>query len=357
MDIISFGTAGKAANSEKQTRNVLGQGVEGTFPHVKGRIDEMDRALARINEKANRLIINDAVNIMKANAKLNVLMKTARYKHTNMIFEDFLDATGIDPVLSSGYEINLTTGLVKASAAAPYTIITTQELADVAPEKVILIVQEGAKPTGVIPVMTADSSNGMVASASNIYSAGYEAYKAFTGIGNSLYWMANVGTNLWLKIDLGKKVSITGYALQAKFEVAALPAQAPKHFRLEGSNDNATWTPLDERTNEIGWTAWEVREYTCTPAAYRYYRLFIVTNNGGGVTSLQDFQLLGSADETATVVNGSYFISRDDGVTWNEMIPGTLYEFTSESPLGNKIRLKAEMPADVSLLNYGLTWS
>ncbi|SFJ65904.1 hypothetical protein SAMN02799624_05423 [Paenibacillus sp. UNC496MF] len=204
MDIIAYGVANKAAKDEKNTRNnILGTGVTGAYPHAKDRIDALEAGIQNAVAKANELIINDAINIMKANAKLNVVAKTIRYKHQNMIFEDFLDASGIDAGKSSSYTLDTTNGLVKASGSGSYTIVTTQELADVVPEKAILVVEENESPT----------------------------------------------------------------------------------------------------------------------------------------------------------IAGTYSISRDDGVTWETISPESLFYFTAKSPQDKKLRLKAVLPANAQLLNYGLTWS
>jgi hypothetical protein len=206
MDVISFGIANKAGKTEKNTReNILGLGIEGTYPHVKGRIDALENALQAVVAKADKLIVNDAINIMKAHAKLNAVAKTIRYKMHNMIFEDFLDSSGIDSAKSSGYRLDTENGLVEASGSENFTIVTVPEISDYVPVKAILVVEE-----------------------------------------NTL-------------------------------------------------NPN--------------------------------------------------------------IFNGAYFISRDDGETWETIHPNELFYFTADSPMGRNIRIKAELGPDTKLLSYGLTWT
>jgi|SRR5579875_3769776 len=52
---------------------------------------------------------------------------------------------------------------------------------------------------------------------------------------------------------------------------------------------------------------------------------------------------------------GEYYISCNDGATWQSITPETLFYFTKATD--KKIRLKAVLPANVQLLNYGLTWA
>jgi hypothetical protein len=361
MDVISYGIANKAAKDEKNNRNnVLGLGVEGTFPHVKDRIDSLENSIQAVVAQANKLIVNDTINIMKANAKFNVVAKTARYKHQNMVFEDFLDASGIDAARSSGYVLDTTNGLVKASGSESYTIVTTMELADAVPEKAVLVVEEYLPPSiSAIPTkMTANSSNGLIASASNEF---FPAYKAFDGdtTGTNGKWYAS-GSGLngrgWLKLDFGagNEKIIGGYSLM-NTPTANAPAMV-KSWQFEGSNDGINWTTLDSQSNQTNWGASEKRYYYFqNSTAYRYYRLNITANNGDNSNMwIQEVDMFLSADGT---IQGKYSISRDDGFTWEPITPETLFYFTAKSSVDKKIRLKAELPASVQLLNYGLTWS
>jgi hypothetical protein len=134
MDIISYGVAGKAAKQEKHTReDILGQGVEGSHPHAKDRIDVLENALQGVVSLTDKLIVNDAINIMKAHAKLNSVAKTMKYKMQNMVFDDLLDLSGIDTTKSSGYTHDAVNGLITNG-----TIITKAEVTDAVPTKIIL---------------------------------------------------------------------------------------------------------------------------------------------------------------------------------------------------------------------------
>jgi hypothetical protein len=141
MDIISYGIANKASKSEKTTRNdVLGQGVEGTHPHARGRIEAMEEGIQKVVGQADKLIINDTVNIMKAHAKFNAVAKSAKYKMHNMVFDDLLDLSGIDTVKSSGYTHDATEG--STTAGADCVIETKEETTDMVVSKIILTAEK-----------------------------------------------------------------------------------------------------------------------------------------------------------------------------------------------------------------------
>jgi len=61
------------------------------------------------------------------------------------------------------------------------------------------------------------------------------------------------------------------------------PKRAPKTIAFAGSNDGSTWTPLDSRPSETGWSASQERTYSfANERAYRYYRISFSASNDGG---------------------------------------------------------------------------
>jgi predicted alpha-1,2-mannosidase len=70
----------------------------------------------------------------------------------------------------------------------------------------------------------------------------------------------------------------------------------PKSWRLEGSNDGATWTLLDTRQNEaFPWRRYTRAFVVSHPAEYSQHRLTITDNSGGNSTNLAEIELLGIA--------------------------------------------------------------
>lgn len=361
MDVISSGVANKAAKSEKDTRNnILGLGIEGVFPHVKGRIDSLEAALQGVVNQANKLMVNDSINIMKANAKFNAVAKTLRYKHQNMVFEDFLDASGVDAGKSTGYTLDITNGLAKASGAGSYTVVTTIENTEAIPEKAILVVEEYAK-SNLIALMTSNNTPSGTANASSEYSASYQAWEAFNGIlstgGDA--WLAGATTG-WLAYNFQTPKVVNRYNIYCQNTGNAMEdaARSPKSWTFEGSNDGINWTVLDSRNNITSWIVGTPNSYECNNTiSFNRYRINI-TANGGSASYLAIAELEMENTLLKNAIQGTYSISRDGGTTFEPITPETLFYFQDRiSPKDTKLVLKAELPANVQLLNYGLTWS
>ncbi|MEB2276885.1 hypothetical protein LAV82_22975 [Bacillus sp. ILBB4] len=157
MDIVSYGIGNKSAKEEANLRkDILGTGVEGAHPHVRARIDSLEEAIENVNSLANKLIINDAVNIMKAHAKLNAIANTTKYKMHNMIFDDLLDLSGIDTSKSSGYTHDTVNGSLKNGS-----IVTKEEITDVIPSKVVLNVDESFQTSNITGKYYISRDNGI----------------------------------------------------------------------------------------------------------------------------------------------------------------------------------------------------
>lgn len=347
MDIVSYGIGNKSAKEEAKLRkDILGTGVEGTYPHVRARIDSLEDAIEGVNSLANKLIINDAVNIMKAHAKLNAIAKTTKYKMHNMIFDDLLDLSGIDTSKSSGYTHDAVNGSLKNG-----NIVTKEEITDVIPSKVVLNVEES---TMRAPVRLSGLDRLAYASSQTEEPAS----KAFNNNSSPYdYWCTKQNPNAWLGVNFGAGVKkiITRYVLY----VAG--SEAPTTWRLEGSNNNSSWTTVDTKsisgvsTNNTNVSSYSFTFDNTTP--YQYYRIYVTKNNGAPYyTAINELQLYESF-QTDDII-GKYYISRDNGTTWEQIAPNALFYFTdTTSPQDKQLRLKAELPTGTTLLNYALTWA
>ncbi|WP_067923555.1 hypothetical protein [Alicyclobacillus shizuokensis] len=351
MDVISLGIASSAYSAEEKMRNqTLGPDVTGSFPNTKSRIDAIDKSYAGVVETANQLIINDAINIMKANAKLNAVAKSMRYKHQNMIFDDLLDANGIDASKSSGYTVDTTNGLVKSSGSEPATIVTIQELADAVPQEAVLVVEESVPAyTAIVPVMTSNTSPAGYVASTNTSTP---AYYAFDGAAPE-WGTGDSNTTGWVQIDLPSAAKLDKLTLSINNAPWSTQC-APKTFDILGFNpDTHAWETIQSFTAGA-WSDNMIQEFTVNSTrTYTSYKLNINTVNGGQNLWVENVGLY----QLNTGIMGTYYISRDDGVTWEQIIPEQLFYFTAKSPQDKKIRLKAMLPPDVSLLNYGLTWT
>jgi hypothetical protein len=115
-------------------------------------------------------------------------------------------------------------------------------------------------------------------------------------------WLHFSGSATWLKYDLGSGVAkkVIKYALTSANDD---DTRDPKNWKLQGSNDNSTWTDIDTRTGETFASRQLRKEYTCnspSDTAFRYWKLDISLNNGNGsITQLAEVQLYAYNDPIA----------------------------------------------------------
>ena len=102
-----------------------------------------------------------------------------------------------------------------------------------------------------------------------------QPYKTFDNSTTYGWWPIYDGkpayADVWLTMDLGSpnQAAVESYKIYSSTGSGGL-----KNWRLLGSNDNASWTTLDTRTNysASSWANWQQFNFT-NDNAYRYYRL------------------------------------------------------------------------------------
>lgn len=94
----------------------------------------------------------------------------------------------------------------------------------------------------------------------------------------------------WMSIDLGSgnAMVVSDYSLQNGSDSPSYD-HTPRNWILQGSNNDATWTDIDTRSNNTDIAsslgAWGHFILGATPAAYRYLRVIANgVNNGGDAT-------------------------------------------------------------------------
>ena len=143
----------------------------------------------------------------------------------------------------------------------------------------------------LIPKLTSNTSEaGYVASASSEYDNSEGAWRAFDGTGRQWTTRGGVNRNVELKIALpeARKCDI----LVLKTSDAA--SRMPRTFRIEASNDNSNWTVLYENLEGANFSTYTEYHFENphNDTAFQFYRLFVLTNNGDGFISLNEFQLI-----------------------------------------------------------------
>lgn len=150
--------------------------------------------------------------------------------------------------------------------------------------------------------MTSDSAPSPNAtSASSIFGAGYEAYRAFDKA--TAEWATNSTQTGTLTYDFGVSPPTwapTGYELTSQTS-----ARMAKDWTFEGSNNGTDWTVLDTRTSQTAWGTNETRQYTFSNIVnYRYYRLNVSANNGDAILEVDEMTIL-APDSTTTSTSTS----------------------------------------------------
>ncbi|GKU76801.1 discoidin domain-containing protein [Paenibacillus sp. L3-i20] len=141
----------------------------------------------------------------------------------------------------------------------------------------------------VIPIMTSNSAPLGIASASNSYSDGLSAWKAFDG--NKFYSTENTSytawgtgaTKGWLAYEFSEPKIISKYVIyfgSSKSNNTNL-SMNPKNWTFEGSNNGTEWTTLDTQTNVSDWELNVHKEFSfANETLYKKYRINIAANNG-----------------------------------------------------------------------------
>ncbi len=94
----------------------------------------------------------------------------------------------------------------------------------------------------------------------------------------------------WLQYDLGHTETVQRYTVISANDKVG---RDPRDWQFQGSNDGVSWTTLDTQSGQAFANRFQLNSYTvASPAAYRWYRLNITSNNGDtGFTDLAEFGL------------------------------------------------------------------
>jgi len=145
-----------------------------------------------------------------------------------------------------------------------------------------------------------DTTSGKTATADSTAGSGWEASRAINDITSDGWSSSNSAHPHWLKIDYGagNTKTIRSYSIR----VRDTGANAPGTWLFQGSNDNSNWTTLDSEDN-LKWAGGEKDWFINFTekeniAAFRYYRIYVTKNAGGGTTGYtQIYELELSEDD------------------------------------------------------------
>jgi len=161
----------------------------------------------------------------------------------------------------------------------------------------VLAIENGTtpstSPSDMVQLYSKDGTGTDVTTTTTTITASSEtvgdADGAFNDDGATTMWQTSSGTQ-WIKADLVSNTLVAGYTIFMNADAT----QAPNTFTLEGSTNDSTWTSLDSQSG-VTWATPVTKTYTiASPGSYRYYRLTITANNGGGFNIIHEMELLGA---------------------------------------------------------------
>jgi len=148
-------------------------------------------------------------------------------------------------------------------------------------------------------------------------------------------WLAGQTSNAWVQIQFlyGDTQVVKKYGMVSADDA---PTRDPKNWRFEGSNDGASWTVLDEQSNQVFNARFQTKEYVIEDnkvKEYAYYRLFILNNSGESTnTQLADWKLyaveLDDASSVASAV-AALDLGNTNGVKRGFALPSTYRKGTT----------------------------
>lgn len=113
MEAISFGLANKAANDIRKLKADLGAGVKSQYENVQERIEQIEKDIEsayRLTDEMSRI---NAINITKAYAKLNQILKSNE-SLTGIFFDDLFDLSNVNMEESTDLEFISKDGVIKS---------------------------------------------------------------------------------------------------------------------------------------------------------------------------------------------------------------------------------------------------
>ena len=162
-------------------------------------------------------------------------------------------------------------------------------------------------------------------------------YESYTGSGDNRQRVIDTTENYPKHIvyDFQTPTFVDTYKIMLGTSTSSAPKRAPKTIAFAGSNDGSTWTLLDNRPSETGWSASQERTYSfLNMKSYRYYRISFSANNENGFIIeffrlqygrqnrnkfIVDIDGLDDSDLTNISTAGSGHLSAGDGVLSDDL--------------------------------------
>ncbi|HKE15449.1 MAG TPA: GH92 family glycosyl hydrolase [Kofleriaceae bacterium] len=127
-------------------------------------------------------------------------------------------------------------------------------------------------------------------------------------------WLVFAATG-WVQVELGGPVAVRRYAVSSANDA---PERDPVDWTLEGSQDGAAWTVIDTRTDQSFASRFQTIQYDfASDTAYRFYRLDVTRNAGGGILQIAELQLSDGDDTPPEAIDMRSLVGAGPGASWN----------------------------------------
>ncbi len=143
----------------------------------------------------------------------------------------------------------------------------------------------GAVSAPQVPNMTSATAPSGSATASGIYGAGYEPWRAFDST-TATSWLSNMYTSsVWVSYAWGGGLGKTITSYEVRYANGSCCEQrGPKNWQLQGWT-GSSWVTVDTVSNQTGWYANPTRNYIVdVPGCYSQYRMLVTADNYNNTT-------------------------------------------------------------------------
>jgi len=162
---------------------------------------------------------------------------------------------------------------------------------------------------------------------------GFGAYKDCLTYTANCVWGSGGGNVANLTLDFGASNTTTRITNYSLYGTASDTTRNPSQWEIYVSNDNTTWTLIDSRTGQTGWSIGQVRKYNvATPTQGRYVLWRVLNSDGDTQVGIGYIRYQRDIDFTpipsfSTVRNNATFLTKQGNViNWTSTVSssGTL---------------------------------
>jgi lysophospholipase L1-like esterase len=146
---------------------------------------------------------------------------------------------------------------------------------------------------------------------------------AFDNLTSTKWYNFNTSGVIWIQYQFcnGASFAVNSYSLTSANDS---PLRDPKTVNLYGSNDGATYTLLDSRTNLAFTARFQTQKFNFSNStAYKYYRFDMTANTGNDGLQLSEIELIetglaGTLPNAPTALNAVAASSTSISLTWQD---------------------------------------